>query len=625
VAGSTQKIQQIVGDQDYQTKAPTTNKTVTRYNILGSDVASSFENNGKLMFLFGDTISGNTVNFRAHDPIASSTVTNPEAGLLLNYYTNSDGSPLFVEPPGVNMGADNVPNAGITLADGIYLVCNTGADTSAPDPHADSFSVLVRFDEKAQTFTAGRTISRAPGGHFIITSLRTFGTNVFMFGVGSYRASDVYLAMTPASTFASGAGTQYFAGYDSTGAPKWTNSESGAVPAVQDNPLNGPAWPNDNPSVGNLSVVYSSALNLWLMTYDGGRQSAATRGVYFSYAQQPWGPWATPQLIFSPTRDNALGAYIHNPAIVPNPPGDGLNGPTIGPNDIYSTAGAAYAPLLIERFVTVVGSTLNIYYTLSTWNPYTVIEMRSSFTIAPASLIGAGGIVNNASYNLAGSAIAPGSIAAIFGTNLTDGTSCLQPACNPVFGSDRRLNTALAGSQVMVNGKPAPILYASPTQVGVQIPYEITGTSATIGVSVAGRASTPATVEISPAAPGIFAVSSDGKGAGAITHANGTPVTTQNPARPGEIVIIYATGLGQVAPSVPTGAVPSGTSNTVAPVSLSIGGISAIPDFAGVAGCCVGLNQINARIPNGISPGNAVPVIVTIGGKSSNTATIAVQ
>ena len=115
-------------------------------------------------------------------------------------------------------------------------------------------------------------------------------------------------------------------------------------------------------------------------------------------------------------------------------------------------------------------------------------------------------------------------------------------------------------------------------------------------------------------------------GAGAITHVNGSAVTTQNPAQPGELVILYATGLGQVTPAVATGALPAGPSKTVAPVTVTIGGINVSPpDFAGLAGCCVGLNQINVRVPAGVGSGNAVPVVLTIGGKSSNTATIAVQ
>jgi uncharacterized protein (TIGR03437 family) len=65
--------------------------------------------------------------------------------------------------------------------------------------------------------------------------------------------------------------------------------------------------------------------------------------------------------------------------------------------------------------------------------------------------------------------------------------------------------------------------------------------------------------------------------------------------------------------------------HTVAPVPLSIGGIGVTPDFAGPAGCCVGLNQIHVRVPAGVSSGNAVPVVLTIGGQSSNTVAIAVQ
>lgn len=384
--GSSVKVEQVIGDCDWAVKAkngtcqPTASQTVTRFNILGTDISSSFEDNGKVIFVFGDTISGNSVKFQAHDPIASSTSTDPESGLLLNFFTNADGSPLFVEPPGIAMGADDVPNGGISLSDGIYLVCNTGADESLANPHQNAYSVLAHFDETTKTFTTGRTISSMPAGHFIFTSLHASGANVLMFGAGSFRASDIYPSMTPASSFASGTGTQYFSGL-TNGQPTWSSSESGAVPVVQDNPTGGPAWPNDHPTVGHLSVVYSGDLNLWLMTYDGGRQSPATRGIYFSYAQQPWGPWATPQLIFNDKRDNGFGVFIHDPSIVPDPPGDGLNGPTIGSNDPYTSAGVVYAPLLIERFTRVADDTLKIYYTMATWNPYAVVRMRSQFTI----------------------------------------------------------------------------------------------------------------------------------------------------------------------------------------------------------------------------------------------------
>jgi hypothetical protein len=140
----------------------------------------------------------------------------------------------------------------------------------------------------------------------------------------------------------------------------------------------GPAGPNDSPTIGNVSVVYSADLGLWLATFDGGRQGNTTNGIYFSYANNPWGPWTTPQLIFNSIRDGGRGVFIHNPYASPD---DGLDGPTIGSNDPVTTAGGNYAPLLIERFTRVVGNTLKIYYTMSTWNPYTVVKMRSTFTI----------------------------------------------------------------------------------------------------------------------------------------------------------------------------------------------------------------------------------------------------
>src|SRR5260370_1296748 len=304
---SSVKLEQIIGDCDWQyldgssgkgTCKPTASQTATRFKILGNGEGYTFENNGKLLFLSGDTMSADpNTSFHGGDPVGFSTTTDGEAPFLLNYYTDSNGLPLFVcrgsnsQCGNIATGGDDIPNSGISLPDGVYLVYHSGSDTSLPNPaavHANNYSVLISFDENAKSFTAGRTISKLTngvGGHFIITSLHASGPDVNMYGVGLYRASDIYLSKTPAATFKSGIGTQYFADLVN-GQPTWTNSESAAVPVVQDNPLNGPAWPNDSPSVGKMSVTYSSDLNLWLMTYDGGRQSNATTGDYFTYATQ---------------------------------------------------------------------------------------------------------------------------------------------------------------------------------------------------------------------------------------------------------------------------------------------------------------------------------------------------
>src|SRR5258706_400397 len=89
-------------------------------------------------------------------------------------------------------------------------------------------------------------------------------------------------------------------------------------------------------------------------------------------------------------------------------------------------------------------------------------------------------VVNNASYTLGTNPLAPGSIAAVFGSNLTDGTSCLPPSCNPNFGMDGSLSTVMSGAQVAVNGMPVPIFYASPGQLGIQLPTDLTGSTATV-------------------------------------------------------------------------------------------------------------------------------------------------
>jgi uncharacterized protein (TIGR03437 family) len=128
-------------------------------------------------------------------------------------------------------------------------------------------------------------------------------------------------------------------------------------------------------------------------------------------------------------------------------------------------------------------------------------------------------------------------------------------------------------------------------------------------------------------APGIFSFTADGKGAGAITHpdATGSPVSSQTPARPGEVVIIYATGLGQVSPAAATGTLPGGAAAAISQATVRIDGVPVTPDYAGLSGCCVGLNQINVRIPDSTRSANDIPVVLTIGGKQSNSVTMAVQ
>jgi uncharacterized protein (TIGR03437 family) len=86
------------------------------------------------------------------------------------------------------------------------------------------------------------------------------------------------------------------------------------------------------------------------------------------------------------------------------------------------------------------------------------------------------GVVNNASFAVGSNAIAPGAIAAVFCANLNDGSSVLFSN----FGSDGKLVNTLAGAQVTINGEPVPISYSTPAQLGIQIPTDLTGSTAMI-------------------------------------------------------------------------------------------------------------------------------------------------
>jgi uncharacterized protein (TIGR03437 family) len=230
-----------------------------------------------------------------------------------------------------------------------------------------------------------------------------------------------------------------------------------------------------------------------------------------------------------------------------------------------------------------------------------------------------GGVVNNASYTLHPQPMAAGSIAAIFGTNLNDGSIIHSSE----LGQDGKLVTSLGGASVTVDGIPAPIFYSTPFQLGIQIPVELAGMfSATVRVTTEEGTSAPHTIFLDEFAPGIFTTSQQGIGRAAALHEDGeSPITGVNPARLGEVVTFFATGLGGTIPPLETGE-PSEGNQALLNATVFFDGIPALAEFTGTAPGFVGLNQINVRIPVNATSGPDVPIVLNAGGKVSNEVTL---
>jgi 6-phosphogluconolactonase len=234
------------------------------------------------------------------------------------------------------------------------------------------------------------------------------------------------------------------------------------------------------------------------------------------------------------------------------------------------------------------------------------------------------GTVNDAGFT-AGMAVAPGSIAASFGSALAAG--------NTVFNTLPPVT--LGGSSVLFNGTTAaPLYYTSAGQINMQIPWEVAGMRRAFATfTAAGGTSTPTTVSIAPFAPGVFTLNAAGQGAtvintGEVAAPSGSiPGLATRPAIAGDYLTIYCTGLGTVTNQPATGAAAplKPLSETITAPTVTIGGVPAKVTFSGLTPTYVGLYQVNVQVLAGVPSGSAVPLILSIGGQHSNTTTIAVD
>ncbi|MBZ5583968.1 MAG: AMP-binding protein, partial [Acidobacteriia bacterium] len=237
-------------------------------------------------------------------------------------------------------------------------------------------------------------------------------------------------------------------------------------------------------------------------------------------------------------------------------------------------------------------------------------------------------------YDAAGyqSTIAPGSYAALFGSNLID-TGLYTAGAAGSARLPMSLDDVNVSFDATINGArvsyPARLLYVSPTQVNLQVPWELQGAAtAQVKVIVDEYYGPPSiygnvyTVKLSDYAPAFF----ESNGIAAALDVNYSAITPANKASRGDVIQLFANGLGPVSNQPASGEPASFStfSRTTAIPVVTIGGQGAEVQFSGLAPGFAGLYQVNVKVPAGISAGTQ-PISISIGGQNSKNSTLPIQ
>ena len=262
-----------------------------------------------------------------------------------------------------------------------------------------------------------------------------------------------------------------------------------------------------------------------------------------------------------------------------------------------------------------------------------IVLVGAAVCSAQTPTVIAGGVVNGASF-AKGQPVSPGGLVSIFGTGLV--SKLAEADTIP-------LSNKLGGVTVtFADLPPAPLLAVVPgvpgqsdDQINLQLPWEIGTGTGTVNVMVtnANGTSMPVAVNFAPSMPGIFTASAGGQlYAIAVNNSDSSLVwpmglaANAHPATAGNVLIIYATGLGAVNHTPEDGGLPSVLSSTIATPTVLFGGVPATVLFSGLAPQFVGVNQLNVKVPAGVTAGSAVPLQIEVNGfTSANTTVVAIQ
>jgi uncharacterized protein (TIGR03437 family) len=286
-----------------------------------------------------------------------------------------------------------------------------------------------------------------------------------------------------------------------------------------------------------------------------------------------------------------------------------------------ASSGAASASVALAVFPNHSGATLSATISIA---GVSVTVTQPTAATAPLPPIAA--MTNAASYTTG--PVSPGELITIFGSGIRPATAAYATV-DPRSG---KLATTIGGVEVLFNGIPAPMIYASSTQVSAVVPYEMaSAANPSVWISYGGQTSSAYQLSLAAAAPSLFAQNASGSGPGAILNQDNTLNGPGHAAGKGSIVQVYMTGEGQTNPPGVTGRItPVGQvgdlPHLVLPIQVWIDGQSAVYTYAGEApGMVAGVMQVNVQIPAN-APSGALSIQVKIGeNMSQNGITVSVQ
>ena len=286
--------------------------------------------------------------------------------------------------------------------------------------------------------------------------------------------------------------------------------------------------------------------------------------------------------------------------------------------------------------IVILGSTPGTVTITAAASGVTSVAFTATATAAvspTAPHISAGGVVGAGLSTPPVAGIVPNAIVSIFGTKFAPDGTARQVGGDDLVGG--KLPTNLAGVCAMFGTQRAPIFAVFPGQLNVQVP-QVTAGSATVQVitkcdTPQAETSNAEPVTIQAAAPEFFYFVHNANGRNPIATINAitggyigapglVPGTVFTPAKPGNILSLFATALGATNPSFAPGELPGVAAQVTAPFSVSVGGITLAASDVLYVGVTqnAGLYQVNLRIPDAVPDGDQ-PVVLTVAGVPTPT------